>query len=251
VATKEYDFKGFDRIRIGGAFEFNITRADAFKVSITSDPLKVIEVSREGDTLRIGVAWYTYLWWFLTWWSHPRTSIFLPELRELRISGASHGEASDFSTTHDFSAELAGASSLRLGNISAGNVDFRLRGASNLEFKKVKGAKGSVDILGASRIKGEFELSGDVRLDIQGASRVELSGSAYDAVFDIGGASQGKLENFTVHNAKVKVAGASSVVVKADGKLDIDAMGASNIGWVGNPTMGDVRSGGASTLHKA
>ena len=162
MPTRDYDFQGFDRIRINGAFEFNVTRADAFKVNITSDPLKVIEVSREGDTLRIGIAWYTYLWWFLTWWSHPRASITLPELRELRISGASHGETGDFSTTHDFSLDLAGASGLRLGNISAGNVDFRVQGASHLEFKKVKGAKGSLNILGASRVKGEVELSGDV-----------------------------------------------------------------------------------------
>jgi hypothetical protein len=231
MPTRDYDIQGFDRIRINGAFEFNITRADTFKVSITSDRLKVIEVSRDGDTLRIGITWYTYLWWFLTWWSHPRASITLPELCELRITGASHGETGDFSTTHDFSAEMAGASGLRLGNINAGNVDFRLQGASNLEFKKAKGAKAS--------------------LDIQGASRVELSGTAYDAVIDIRGASQGKLENFTVHNAKVKVAGASSAVVKADGRLDIDAMGASNVSWAGNPTMGDVRSSGASTLHKA
>jgi hypothetical protein len=251
MPTKVYDFQGFDRIRIDGAFEFNITRADGFKVSVTSDRLKVIEVSRDGDTLRLGIAWYTYLWWFLTWWSHPKAGIALPELRELRISGASHGEIGDFTTTHDFSADLAGASGLRLGNISAGNVDFRLKGASNMEFKKVKGAKGSINIQGASRAKGEFELSGDVRLDVQGASRVELSGTAYDAVIDIKGASQGKLENFTVHNAKLKVAGASSAVVKADGRLDIDATGASNVSWVGNPTMGDVRSSGASTLHKA
>jgi len=250
MPTRDYDFQGFDRIRVGGAFEFNVTRADTFKVSITSAPLKVIEVSRDGDTLRIGIAWYTYLWWFLTWWSHPRASITLPELRELSIAGASHGETGDFSTTHDFSAELAGASGLRLGNISAGNVDFRVQGASNIEFKKVKGAKGCLGIQGASRARGEFALSGDVRLDVQGASRVELSGSAYDAVIDIKGASQGKLENFTVHNAKLKVAGASNAVVKADGRLDIDATGASNVSWVGNPTMGDVRSGGASILHK-
>ncbi|MGA3094350.1 MAG: DUF2807 domain-containing protein [Dehalococcoidales bacterium] len=251
MSTRDYDFQGFDRIHVGGAFEFNVTRADAFKVSITSDPLKVIEVSRDGDTLRIGIAWYTYLWWFLTGWSHPRASITLPELRELSITGASHGETGDFSTTHDFSAELAGASSLKLGNISAGNVDFRVQGASNVEFKKVKGAKGCLDIQGASRARGEFVLSGDVRLDVQGASRVELLGSAYDAVIDIKGASQGKLENFTVHNAKLKVTGASNAVVKADGRLDIEALGASNVCWVGNPTMGDVRSSGASTLHKA
>jgi len=251
MSTRDYDFQGFDRIHVGGAFEFNVTRADAFKVSITSDPLKVIEVSRDGDTLRIGIAWYTYLWWFLTGWSHPRASITLPELRELSITGASHGETGDFSTTHDFSAELAGASSLKLGNISAGNVDFRVQGASNVEFKKVKGAKGCLDIQGASRARGEFVLSGDVRLDVQGASRVELLGSAYDAVIDIKGASQGKLKNFTVHNAKLKVTGASNAVVKADGRLDIEALGASNVCWVGNPTMGDVRSSGASTLHKA
>jgi hypothetical protein len=251
MPTRDYDFQGFDRIRINGAFIFDITRAEAFKVSIASDPLKVIGVSRDGDTLRIGVAWYTYLWWFLAWWAHPRATIALPELRELRVTGASHGETGDFTTTHDFSVDLAGASVLRLGNINAGDVDFDVKGASHLEFKKVKGAKGNVNIQGASRTKGEFELSGDVRLDIQGASRVDFYGSAYDAVIDIRGASQGKMENFTVHNARVKVAGASSAVIKADGRLDLDATGASDVSWVGNPTMGDVRSGGASTLHKA
>ena len=251
MATKTYDIQGFDRIRIDGAFEYDITRGDAFKVSITSDPLKVIEVERQGDTLRIGIAWYTYLWWFLTWWSHPRASITLPELRELRVSGASHGEAGDFATTHDFSAELAGASSLRLGHVSAGDVRFRVMGASHLEFAKVKGSKGDIDIAGAGRMKGELELSGDVKLDVVGASRVEFSGSAYNAVYNFAGASHAKLENFTVHNAKVKAYGASSVVVKADGRLDVEAMGASHVSWVGNPTMGDVRSAGASTLHKA
>jgi hypothetical protein len=251
VPTRDYDFQGFDRVSINGAFVFDITRAETFKVSITSDPFKAIEVSREGDTLRIGIAWYTYLWWFLTWWSHPRAVITLPELRQLRVNGASHGEVGDFSTAHDVSVDLTGASGLKMGDISTGNVDLGLEGASNLEFAKIKGAKGSIHVQGASRLKGGLELTGNVDLDVRGASRVELNGSANDVVFDFSGASQGKLDNFTVHNAKLKVRGASNVVVKADAKLDIDATGASNVNWVGNPTMGDVRSGGASALHKA
>jgi Putative auto-transporter adhesin, head GIN domain len=251
MATKEYDIQGFDRIRIGGAFEFSVSRGGVFKVSITSDPLKTVEVRREGDTLRIGQAWYSFLWGWLTFWAHPSASITMPELRELRVSGASHGEVSDFSTTHDFAVELAGASSLRLGNVSAGDVKLHAVGASQLEFSKASGGKGAIEVMGASRLKGDLELSGDLRLDVAGASRIELTGSAMDAVYNFAGASQAKLENFNARNARVKTYGASNVVVKTDGRLDVEAMGASHVSWVGNPTMGEVRSGGASTLRKA
>lgn len=250
MPSRDYDFQGFDRIRISGDFELSVNRADTFSVHITSDPLKVIRVSRDGDTLRVGLAWYTYIWGFLTWWSHPRAVITMPELRELRMGGACRGEVGDFATTHDFSVELVGASRLRLGSMETGNADFRLRGASVLEFKKVKGAKGCADAQGASRVNGEFELDGDIKLDIEGASRLELSGKAGNAVLNARGASRINLQNFTVKDARLKVAGASNAVVNAEGRLDIDAAGASSVSWVGNPTMGDVRSGGASTLHK-
>ena len=251
MATKDYDIKGFDRIRIGGAFEFSVTHGDTFKVSITSDPLKMVEVRREGDTLRIGQAWYSFLWGWLTFWAHPSASITLPELRELRVSGASHGDAFDFSTTHDFAVYVEGASRLRIGAVSAGDVKMRVAGASQLEFLKINGARGSIDVMGASRLSGEMELAGDIKVDVVGASRIELSGSAQDAAYTFAGASHAKLEYFSVRNAKVKAYGASNVVVKADGRLDVEAMGASHVSWVGNPTMGDVKSAGASTLHKA
>lgn len=244
MSTKEYDFKGFDRIRISGAFDVEITRAEAFSVSISADPLKPVQVNKEGDTLSIGLPWYYYFWGFLSGWMRARARISMPELRELRLAGASKAEVSDFSTTHDFALEVAGASKLSLGSIGAGGAELKLVGASEIGFKRLEAAKLSLHIVGASRLKGELAVATDVEVRMAGASKVELTGMANSLSLDVAGASRATLSELAVHNARVKLVGASKAVVKADGRLDAELAGASDLSWIGNPVMGDIKSVG-------
>jgi len=249
--SREYDFKGFDRIRVSGAFDVTIKRSDSFKVSISADILKPVSVEKTGDTLSISLPWYYYTWGFLTGWKRALAQISLPELREIRLTGAVVGETGDFSTTHDFSLSLAGASRVELGSIDCGDAVIKLAGASKEDFKSIKAAKLDLEVVGASRIKGELSVAGDARIKMAGASQVELNGQAGALKLDVAGAGRASLSELSVQSARVKLVGASRAVVKVAGRLDADVTGASDLSWVGNPVMGDIKSAGASQLHRA
>jgi hypothetical protein len=109
----------------------------------------------------------------------------------------------------------------------------------------------NLDIMvsGASRVTGDI-VAGDVDFDVSGASSVELDGSANDIVADVSGASSLKLDDFTVSNANVDLSGASSGTVNLNGRLDADVSGASRLWYIGEPTMGDIDTSGASTVSK-
>jgi len=91
--------------------------------------------------------------------------------------------------------------------------------------------------------------TGDVRLGASGASRITLSGKGRKMALEISGASQGNLQDFVVADAAVELSGASRATVNATGKLDADVSGASALRYTGNPTMGSVKSSGASTIQ--
>jgi len=92
--------------------------------------------------------------------------------------------------------------------------------------------------------------AGNAEFDISGASSVELDGSANDIAADVSGASSLKLDDFTVSNANVDLSGASSGTVNLDGRLDADLSGASRLWYIGEPTMGDIDTSGASSVSK-
>ena len=249
--TREYDLKGFDRVRIRGAFDIEIKHTEGFAVSVDADFLKPVQVNKNGDTLDIGLPWYYYFWGFLTAWRRASVSVSLPELRELRLSGAAVGTVVDFNTTHDFLLVLAGASQLEMGVFECGNATFRIAGASKIDVKRIKADKLELDIVGASRFKGDLALTGDARVKMAGASQAELHGQANSLNLDVTGAGRALLSDLPVQGARVKLVGASRAVVNVQGRLDAELTGASDLSWVGNPVMGDIKSVGASQLHRA
>ena len=113
-------------------------------------------------------------------------------------------------------------------------------------FKSSKGL--NVDVSGGSRLSGDIE-AGDVRFDVSGGSRVTLIGSAEDSVIDASGGSRVDLADFPVANANVGASGASKVTVNASGRLDVDAGGASEITYLGSPSLGTIDSSGGSAVE--
>lgn len=226
LKTEEMDFSEFTRVEVGSAFEVEITQSDSYNVSITADDnlFKHIEVSKEGKILKIGLKPR------ITFGSVTlKAKITMPQLRGLDLSGATRGTVSGFSSTENVDLEVSGASSLDLVDISAGDVKS--------------------DISGASKVTGDIT-AGDADFDVSGASTVQLEGSARDIVVDASGASRVKLAAFPVNNADIKLSGASSGTVNLDGRLDADLSGASKLEYIGEPTMGDINTSGASTLSK-
>jgi len=125
---------------------------------------------------------------------------------------------------------------LKLSGASKGTVS----GFNSLEDFKLK-------LSGASSVTGDIT-AGNAEIDCSGASKVELTGSAENAVIEASGASRTELAGFSVHDAAIKLSGASRSTVKLDGTLNAKLSGASKLRWIGNPIVGDIKTSGASTL---
>ena len=226
LETQTFDFTGFTRVEVGHAFEVEIVQSDSYSVTITADDnlFKYIQVSKEGGTLKIGLKPIT-----TSWSATLRAEITMPQLSGLALSGATRGTVSGFSSTENLDIKVSGASSLDLVEMSASDIDF--------------------EISGASRVTGDI-IASDADFEVSGASTVQLQGSAKDIVIDASGASRAELAAFPVNNADVKLSGASRGTVNMDGRLDANLSGASKLEYIGEPTMGNINTSGASTLSK-
>jgi len=106
-----------------------------------------------------------------------------------------------------------------------------------------------ITVSGASTVTGDIT-AGNVEFGISGASTIQLEGSANDIDANVSGASHLNLDNFIVNNADINFSGASSGTVNLNGRLDANLSGASRLWYIGEPTMGDINTSGASTISK-
>jgi len=226
LETKQFDFSDFTKVDISSAFEVEIIKSDSYDISITADDnlFEHIQVSKEGETLKIGLKTIS-----IRWPVTLKAKVTMPQLRGLNFSGATRGTVSGFSSTENLDIDVSGASSLDLVGMSTGDAKF--------------------DISGASKVTGDIT-TGDAEFDVSGASTVQLEGSASDLVAKAGGASRVKLAGFTVNNADIRLSGASNGTVNLVGRLDADLSGASKLSYIGEPTMGNINTSGASSLSK-
>ena len=125
-----------------------------------------------------------------------------------------------------------------------------LRGASQVIFTGFKSTNAlNLDLSAASHLRGDIE-AGDTQLDVSDASQVTLRGSAGDVTMDdVSGASTVDLADFPVVNANVTARDTSVITVNASGTLDVDASGASEVYYVGNPTLGTVNTADDSKVE--
>jgi len=227
LETREFDYNDFTRVEVGTAFEVEVVQSESFSISVTADDniFDYIVVSKSGETLEIKLrTGYRYFHYTAI------AEITMPQLDRLYFSGATSGTVSGFSSAQDLYIELSGASSLDMVNMAVGDVEFELSGASNLT--------------------GDITADGDARFDLSGASSVDLSGSADDLYADASGASSLVLENFPVADDTIEHSGASSGTVNLDGVLNADLSGASHLYYIGEPTLGDIDTSGASGISK-
>jgi hypothetical protein len=227
MPVKDFDFTGFNRIAVEGAFEFEITGSDTYKVSVASDDFPHMRVEKIGDRLIIG---RQGIEWFAPFHSRPRAVVSLPGLKELNISGASHGKLENIQSDGDLAIVLSGASTIDAGNISVARLDLKVNGAST--------------------IKGDMKTAGDAKMDVSGASKVELTGASSAMDLKVSGASKTELGKFSIQNAQAEISGASNCYITLNGKLDANVSGASSLLWSGNPVMGDIQISGASNLRR-
>ncbi len=124
-----------------------------------------------------------------------------------------------------------------------------LSGASNATISGFKSTKNlTVDLSGASSLRGDIE-AGDTSFDLSGSSNANLTGSGGNLTLDASGSSDVDLSDFPVADAEIDASGASTVTVNASGRLDVEASGASDVYYLGNPSMGTIDTSGASSVE--
>ncbi|MCF0050077.1 DUF2807 domain-containing protein [Dyadobacter sp. LJ53] len=126
-----------------------------------------------------------------------------------------------------------------------------------------------VDFSGAIKAKMEgFENLPGLEFELSGASKVEFEGSGRDFKFDLAGASQllmfgkgkyldGELSgasqldafDLVAQESDLELSGASTARVCVSELLKVDASGASNVRYKGNPDV-DKKTSGGSTVKK-
>ena len=128
--------------------------------------------------------------------------------------------------------------------------ELRLSGATRATISGFNSAEAlALHMSGASSLSGDIT-AGNAQFELSGASRARLTGSAKDVAISASGANHMELGAFPVHNASVRLSGASHIVIKMDGRLDARLSGVSHFNYIGNPTMGNIRTSGASHLSK-
>jgi hypothetical protein len=164
LKTEEMVFSDFTVVKVGWAFDVEITPSSTYSVVITADERiwNLIQVTQTGDTLNIG-----FEPGVIPGNLERKAKITMPELYVLELSGATHGIIEGFTATNEL--VLSGASHLNMANMLVGDLEIQLSGASHM------GGQGSGD---------------DLEGEIDGASHVDLSNfPVHNANVSLSGAS--------------------------------------------------------------
>jgi len=209
VVAEEEDITDFDEVAVSHTFEVKINRAERFRVVVHVDDnlLEHVRVVKRGHTLEIGLKRERR---YSIKRATRKAEVTMPELKGIRLSGASYGTITGFDSAAPFEADASGASQLH-GEIEAGHARLRLSGASQAMLKgsardltiegsgasqcdlsafDVKDAEISLSGASAARVKP----SGRLHARLSGVSSVTYTGSPTDVETKTSGASSVKRE---------------------------------------------------------
>ena len=209
----KFNCKNFNKLDLSHTVKAKVVKSDSYKVEVTlpTELKQYLKVYVKDGKLRIGMnedftanVQRKYRNWTCT------AEIFMPELRELEMSGASEFECEDTFDLRgkEFSLDLSGASNLKSLNVNGGDLDAEISGASSYKFSGNFG-KAELDLSGAAN--GRFEVNADdLEFDVSGAGKTKLSGDF------------GKIS--------LDASGACDIVLEGNvGRLEVDASGACNV----------------------
>jgi hypothetical protein len=176
VVTEEESFSDFDKVDISHGFKVDVSQGDTFRVVFRADDnvMEHVDVSKSGDTLRIGLkARRSYDLRDTT----LEAEVTMPALAGLDLSSGSRVTVTGFKSTEDFDANLSAGSHLG-GDIEAGNVNFDLSSGSGMtlsgsaqDLKLDASSGGRIDL-------GDFSVvNANVDMSSGGTSKVNVSGT--------------------------------------------------------------------------
>ena len=161
--------------KIAPKAEIEDTYAEAFvgifcRVIVTADDnvMELIEVSKSGDTLNVGIRWGTRLSS-----ATLKIKITMPTINRIELSGGSQGKIEDFSSANPFSIDLSGGSQLN-GQGSAGDLTIDASGGSQLHFADYFVQDVNIELSGGSQ--ATINLDGTLDADLSGGSQLYYYG---------------------------------------------------------------------------
>lgn len=149
-------------------------------------------------------------------------------------------------------AELGGVSQMEGVSLNAGSLGVSLSGNSIMRWDETWTIDKSVtaELSGASQMVGKIINAASINALVSGVSKLAFAGNAEHGTFEIMGASQCALPDFTMKKLSILASGGSSAEVNVTESLEGKMMGASKVNYQGAPETRVQVSGGASLRKK-
>ena len=165
LVTEEYEFEDFTKVELTNTFRADITHSAAFSVSVEADDniLELVEVTQDGDTLRLQLESGTS-----ATDATLQATITMPEIVSLDVSGASRATVAGFENGNALQARVSGASRLD-GVLDVTHLDLRLSGASRASLEG-GGTEADINASGASTLDLEDFILEIAHVSLSGAS---------------------------------------------------------------------------------
>lgn len=131
------------------------------------------------------------------------------------------------------------------------NLDeLELSGAANLKgTHAMKFADLEIEGSGSTIIALDLSAT-SLSCELSGASLLTLTGNAPDMEIESSGASKIDAGNFLTRSCDIECSGASAITVYVTESLSVEASGASNIFYKGDPGIAETELSGASNISK-
>lgn len=215
----------FNRLKIYGAVDVVITQGTKESVKVEADEKgkSILVIDNKNKTLEIYTNNKKSIKDF-----RIKVFVTVADLEKLDLSGATNVSSAGELKSDNLDMDVSGASNVNL-SLAVTDLNITISGASEVDLK-----------LNASKINA----------DIHGASDVVLSGTASTLDLTCGGACDLKAEKLKARSGKITCTGASSSKVHFSESLDIDATGASDLRYNGNPKIGTKSVTGAAKVRQ-
>lgn len=205
--TKDFALSSFDRVELNNAFFVTIVKSTESKVSAkgSGDDIDDLEVTVTNGKLDIRYDKRIRIKQLKRY--KMELVVYTPNITEIDAKSASDTEISGFGTLNVFSANVSGASVLRLKN-TIKSLTADISGASRIVLP-MSVENLDAELSGTSNLDGFEANSSEVFLELSGASRAEVSVSK---------------------TLNIKASGASKVFYKGEPKITEDLSGGSKVG---------------------
>lgn len=131
------------------------------------------------------------------------------------------------------------------------NISLTSSGSSNLTVNALEAKSLDVKSNGSSDVKINKANSNNITLNLSGATNFKIAGKTKSLKAKTSGSSNLAANNLLATSAELKSSGSSNITIQVSDKIEVQASGASDIQYIGNPkVVSEKRSGSASIKKK-